>query len=81
MNTSNFKNEENFEFIKNKAEALYASIGAVHNPYFGEKVLFNAKGIRHIKFKSDQNARSHQDQYFRLKLLHLAPQVIRFSRL
>jgi hypothetical protein len=70
-----------FETVKKKAEELYAAMGSVPCPYFNnEPVAFNAKGIRHLKFKSDEKARPHADQYARLKLLHLAPRVIKSSR-
>lgn len=32
-----------------------------------------------MKFKSDKRARSHEEQYPRLKLLHLAPEVLKKS--
>jgi hypothetical protein len=41
-----------FERVRQEAEDRYATIGSVPCPYFdGEKVAFNAKGIRHLKFK------------------------------
>jgi hypothetical protein len=70
-----------FDAVKEKAEALYETLSEVACPYFGnEKVAFNARGIRHLKFKADEKARPRQDQYARLKLLHLAPQVLKLSR-
>ena len=70
-----------FEKVKQEAEERYTAIGSVKCPYFGnEPIAFNAKGIRHLKFKSDERARPREDQYARLKLLHLAPQVIKLSR-
>lgn len=69
-----------FDAVKEKAETLYASLDAVRCPYFNELVAFNAKGIRHLKFKSDGRARSQQDQYARLKLLSIAPEILRLSR-
>src|SRR6267154_2691355 len=76
-----FGDGTNFETARKKAEELYETINAVPCPYFqGEAVAFNAKGIRHLKFKSDGKARPQQDQYSRLKLLYLAPQIIRLSR-
>ncbi len=66
--------------MKTKAEAFYTLIGPVHCPYFGEKIAFNSKGIKHLKFKSDEVARPRQDQYSRLKLVHLAPEVLKQSR-
>lgn len=68
-----------FEEIKQKAEILYKSIKAVHCPYFNGTVKFNAKGLDHLKFKGWRKARSQDDQYIRLKLLHLAPQILEKS--
>ncbi len=78
MGKFNF-NEKEFEEIRIKAENFYKNLGPVYCPYFKEKITFNAKGLRHIKFKSDEQARSHKDQYSRLKLLHLAPEVLNKS--
>jgi hypothetical protein len=49
------------------------------SPYLKTKVAFNAKGLEHIKFKDRGKARSLQDQYVRLRLLKLAPQIIQES--
>ena len=75
MGKFNF-NQEEFEKIKVEAEKLYQTFGLVYCPYFQGKISFNAKGLKHLKFKSDKQARSQKDQYPRLKLLHFAPQVI-----
>lgn len=80
MGKFNFKNEDDFEAVKQKAEEFYASIGSVRCPYFAADVAFNAKGIRHLKFKSDEVARMREDQYPRLKLVHYAPEVLKLSR-
>lgn len=79
MGKFNFKNEKDFSETKNKAEEFYKTIGKVKCPYLKEEIAFNAKGLRHLKFKSDQRARTKLDQYSRLKLLHLAPQVLEKS--
>lgn len=79
MGRFNFKDEKDFARVKEEAEAFYATIDGVYCPYFKEKVPFNAKGLRHLKFKSDQQARIQMDQYSRLKLLHFAPQVLQKS--
>ena len=78
MGVFNF-NEEEFEKIRAKAEEFYRTIESVRCPYFKDHVAFNAKGLRHLKFKSDQQARSQKDQYSRLKLLKFAPEVLRAS--
>lgn len=76
----NLKDEEDFEKVKAEAETLYQTIGEVYCPYFKTKIAFNAKGLRHLKFKSDQVARVQKDQYARLKLLKYVPIVIQDSR-
>ena len=72
-------NENDFESIKKNAETFYETIGDVYCPYFKEKISFNSKGFKHLKFKSDRQARSRKDQYARLKLLHIAPQILKAS--
>ena len=72
-------NEKDFDDIKKKAEDFYATIVEVYCPYLKEKIPFNAKGLRHLKFKTDQQARPRNDQYARLKLLYLAPQILKES--
>ncbi len=66
-------NEENFIEIEKRADEFYHSINEVYSPYFNEKIAFNSKGFKHLKFKSDRQARPRKDQYSRLKLLSLAP--------
>jgi hypothetical protein len=75
MGKFNFSQEE-FDKVKNEAENLYRNFELIYCPYFREKISFNAKGLRHLKFKSDQQARPYKDQYPRLKLLYLAPKVL-----
>lgn len=75
-----FKDQEDFDRIKDVAEKLYESLEPAHCPYFGEKVAFNAKGIRHLKFKSDGVARSKEDQYPRLKLLKYVSEILKQSK-
>lgn len=79
MGKFNFDNTD-FERIKKEAEEFYANLDSVYCPYFEGRVAFNAKGIRHLKFKSDEIARSREEQYPRLKLLHLAPEVLKLSK-
>jgi len=80
MGKFNFKDEQDFEKTRSGAEAFYATIGEIRCPYFGEKISFNSAGLKHLKFKSDQVARSRSEQYARLKLFVLAPQVLSLSR-
>lgn len=71
--------EELFQKTKEKAEATYQAVGSVNCPYLKAQVNFDATGLAHIKFKSWTRPRSPFDQYVRLKLLHLAPEVLRSS--
>ena len=70
---------ERFNFIKKEAENFYKGINEIYCPYFNEKVAFNAKGLDHIKFKEWNKTRLVEDQYLRLKFLHLAPEIINKS--
>ena len=80
MGQFNFKDDKDFEKVRSDAEIFYASIHEIHCPYFKEKIAFNAAGLKHLKFKADKVARSHPEQYTRLKLLTLAPQILSLSR-
>jgi len=71
--------ETDFDGVKKDAESFYETIGEVYSPYFKAKISFNAKGFKHLKFKSDRQARSRKDQYARLKLLRIAPQILKMS--
>lgn len=71
--------DEQFDKLKSKNEELYKLIGEIYCPYFKKKIIFNAKGLEHLKFKSKNHARSQDDQYIRLKLLHLAPEILKLS--
>ncbi len=71
--------QEQFNNLKFKNEELYKSIGEVYCPYFKENITFNTKGLEHLKFKSKNHARSQDDQYIRLKLLHLAPKILKMT--
>ena len=69
-----------FEEVKAKGEELYKSFTETYCSYFKEKVLFNARGLEHLKFKSFKKTRTEKDQYMRFKLLHLVPEILRLSR-
>jgi len=77
--TMEFSDEE-FLALKEKAQQTYKEFPTVHCPYFDEPVLFNKYGLEHLKFKKPRKARSKKDQFMRLKLLHLAPIIIRNSK-
>lgn len=70
---------EKFEKNKKDSEIFYKSIGEIYCPYLGATVSFNAKGLDHIKFKEWDKARSSIEQYVRLKLLRLAPEILKSS--
>lgn len=71
--------KQQFEEIKSKGENFYKSLTEVYCPYFKEKIVFNAQGLEHLKFKQRGKARYEQDQYIRFKLIHLAPEVLKIS--
>ena len=79
MGKFNFKDEEDFLKVKNEAEKFYKIINDIYCPYFKEKIAFNTKGLKHLKFKSNRQARPGKDQYSRLKLIHLALEVLKQS--
>src|SRR3989344_3695622 len=71
---------DEFNKMKEGAEAFYKTIGSVQCPYFKENINFNVEGFEHLKFKAWNRARSKSDQFMRLKLLRLAPETIRNSK-
>lgn len=71
---------ENFDEVVTRGEALYKTLEKVRCPFFESDIHFNAKGIEHLKFKRQRQARPRQDQYMRFKLLYLVPEVLRLSR-
>lgn len=70
---------ENFEEVRVKAEDFYKTLTEVYCPYFKDKIFFNAQGLEHLKFKQPRKARPQQDQYMRLRLLNLAPTILKAS--
>ena len=71
--------DEKFNKKKSEAENYYKNIREIYCPYFREKIVFNAKGWEHLKFKTYRHARTRNDQYIRFKLLHLVPEIIKNS--
>lgn len=71
--------KEEFSTMKSEVEESYKKIGEVPCPYLNDTVVFNAKGLDHIKMKRWNHARSYSDQSVRLKLLHLAPAILKKS--
>ena len=80
MGRFKFKDEQDYERVRMEAEKFYVTIGKVRCPYFACDVVFNSKGMRHLKFKANRQSRSHKDQYSRLKLVNIAPEILRLSR-
>jgi hypothetical protein len=79
MGKFNFRDENDFQKVRDEAEKFYKAIGEVYCPYFKGKITFNAKGLKHLKFKSNRQARPREDQYSRLKLIYLAPEILKQS--
>ena len=69
------------DFLKTKRDAIkfYKNINFVICSYFKEKIIFNSKGLKHLRFKSDKRARPYKDQYPRLKLIKYAPEILKKS--
>ncbi len=65
-----------FDQVRKKAEDDYQKIGEVHCPYLNQRVHFNNEGFEHLLFKEWNKTRTRLEQYVRLRLLRLAPQVI-----
>lgn len=65
--------------IKDKAEKTYKETQPILCPYFKGTVNFNARGLDHIKFKEWNKPRYKFDQYLRLKLFYLVPEILRSS--
>ena len=65
--------------IKDKVEILYKDTKPINCPYFKGVVNFNARGLDHIKFKAWNKPRYKFDQYLRLKLFYLVPEILRRS--
>ena len=80
MGKFNFKDEKDFDEVASRVEEFYSTINEVRCPYFSEKIAFSAMGLKHLRFKSDRVARSRLEQYARLKLVSLAPQVLSLSK-
>jgi hypothetical protein len=73
------KTEKDFEKTKKEGEKFYKTISEVYCPYFCEKVSFDARGLEHLKFKRRGKSRPDEDQYMRIKLIHLAPEILKLS--
>ena len=72
-------NPYDFHQLRQEAELFYDAIGKVLCPYFHEEISFNAKGMKHLKFKSERQARPQSDQYARIRLVHKVPEILKLS--
>lgn len=68
-----------FAKVKTETEEFYKSIGQVKCPYLDDVVHFNAEGFEHLLFKAWNKTRSNAEQYTRLRLLPLVPEIIKKS--
>lgn len=80
MGKFNFKDEQDYERVRADAERFYVTVDKVRCPYFECDIAFNSKGLKHLKFKANRQARSHRDQYSRLKLISFASEILKLSR-
>jgi len=71
--------DQKFDIIKEKSEIEYKKINSIYCPYLKDEIIFNSKGLEHIKFKGRNKARLRKDQYIRFRCLPLASQIIRKS--
>jgi len=71
--------EEKFKNIQNKIEKEYKNINSIFCPYLKKDILFNAKGLEHLKFKRRNHARPRQDQYIRFRCLPLVSEILSLS--
>ncbi len=73
-------NSDQFNTVKQNAEAEYEKIRKVYCPFFKESVHFNSKGLEHLIFKKWNKTRLIQDQFTRFKYLKYAPLIIENSK-
>jgi hypothetical protein len=72
-------NDKEFLEVKEKSIATYNTVRSVYCPYFKEKIYFGAQALEHLSFKRREQVRPEKDQYRRLKLLYLAPEILKLS--
>ncbi len=68
--------EEKFAECRTEAEKYYKTLTTVWCPYLQENVHFNVEGFEHLLFKAWNKNRSQAEQYTRLRLLRLVPEII-----
>ncbi len=67
---------DNFDKIKDEAELKYKEIDTVYCPFLKQDILFNSRGLDHLKFKRERIARNKKDQISRFKNLHLVSDIV-----
>ncbi|MDP2821018.1 MAG: hypothetical protein Q8O39_02355 [bacterium] len=68
--------DEKFEKVKQIAKLDYNKIKKVKCPFLQDYVYFNKDGFDHLLFKTWNRSRSQLEQYSRLRLLSLVPEII-----
>ena len=68
--------DRKFIEVRTIAKEHYQQIGKIRCPYLEDYVHFNNEGFEHLLFKNWNRTRSRNEQFARLKLLHLAPIII-----
>jgi len=71
--------EDKFKIAREQAEIEYKNIGKIRCPYLCDDVHFNNEGFEHLLFKSWNKTRNRIEQYTRLRLLKLAPEILKKS--
>lgn len=71
--------QEKIKETKEKVEKEYKSIQKVWCPFLEDYVYFNVEGFEHLLFKSWNRTRAITEQYTRLRLFNLVPDIIRKS--
>jgi len=73
--------KKKFEQLKKEAKEYYKLIEDVYCPYFNEDVCFTSSGFNHLLYKGGRNRVLRQRYAIceRIKLLHLAPRLIRIT--
>ncbi len=71
--------EELFLKVKQSAEEIYQNTKSVYCPYLKQDISFNSSGFEHMKFSNHEKARVRFEQYTRLKLFYLVPEILKKS--
>jgi hypothetical protein len=68
--------EKKIKELKQRIKQEYDKIGKIKCPYLNDYVYFNNEGFKHLLFKTWNRARSRLEQYTRLRLFPLVPDII-----